>query len=367
MPLRDAYELDLRQRGFHADPAQLAVLERLEALRRDLLATPVSPPLRRVLSACFPRRFPVQPPRGLYIWGGVGRGKSYLMDLFFANLPIAAKQRSHFYRFMHAVHATLRKVGARERPLDAVAGRLARRVRLICFDELFVTDIADAMLLHGLFDGLFRRGVAFVITSNLPPAQLYRDGLQRERFLPAIALLERHLDVLHLDGGADYRLRQLEQAPIYLDAAASDSAARLQQMFAALAGETAAAALPGGMQVEGRRIATRRNGNGIAWFDFAVLCEGPRSASDYVELARLLHTVVVSDVPWFDELHDDAARRFIALVDELYDHDVKLILSAAAAPGALYRGERLRFEFERTASRLIEMQSREYLAREHRP
>ncbi|MEO7773900.1 MAG: cell division protein ZapE [Steroidobacteraceae bacterium] len=360
--MRAAYEADLRQRGFAADPAQLSVLERLEDFQRRLLAAPSPSPLRMALLPYFPVALALQPPRGLYIWGGVGRGKSYLMDLFFANLQLQAKQRSHFHRFMRATHDELRAVGEQARPLEAVAARLAARARVICLDELFITDIADAMLLHGLFDGLFRRGVSFVITSNLPPSQLYRNGLQRERFLPAIALLERHLEVVQLDGGADYRLRQLEQADIYLPTGSDE---RLARMFGALSGEAAAQA--GSLDIEGRQIAARRSANGIAWFDFAALCEGPRSANDYVEIARLLHTVLISDVPVFDELRDDPARRFIALVDELYDHDVKLILSAAAAPTQLYRGERLRFDFQRTESRLIQMQSRAYLAREHRP
>jgi cell division protein ZapE len=343
------------------------VLERLETLRRQLLDNGEPMALRRTLARLFPGTFPLQAPRGVYIWGAVGRGKSCLMDLFFANLPIDSGQRTHFHRFMRDVHTALHSVAGRQRPLESVAARLARRTRVICLDELFVTDIADAMLLHGLFAGLFRRGVCFVITSNLPPAQLYRGGLQRERFLPAIALLEQQLDVVHLDGGADYRLRQLEQAPIYLDAAAPDSLARLEQMFAALSGAAPDSTGSASLQIEGRGIAARRSAHGIAWFDFAALCEGPRSANDYVELARLLHTVIVSDVPVFDELRDDAARRFIALVDELYDRNVKLILAATAPPAGLYRGERLRFEFQRTASRLIEMQSREYLAREHHP
>lgn len=370
-PLLEAYARDLQRRGYQADPAQAAVLGHLQHVRRELLSRPQPSATRLALLRHFPRRFALPATRGLYIWGGVGRGKSYLMDLFFANLPVRHKQRSHFYGFMRAVHAELRRLGNRQRPLERVAARLAGHSRVICFDELFVSDIADAMLLHGLFAGLFRRGVTFVITSNMPPAQLYRGGLQRERFLPAISLLENNLDVVHLEGGADYRLRQLEQAHTYLSSTAPDSEAQLRRMFAALTGAAVGAdradALPAPLQVEGRQIATRGSADEVAWFDFAALCEGPRSPSDYVELARQLHTIMVSDVPVFDESREDAARRFIALVDELYDHDVKLILSAAAPPAELYRGKRLGFEFRRTTSRLIEMQSREYLAREHRP
>ena len=238
------------------------------------------------------------------------------------------------------------------------------RARVLCLDELYVSDIADAMILGALFEELLRQGVTLVFTSNLPPSQLYRDGLQRARFLPAIALLEGALDVLPLDGGIDYRLRQLRQARIYLDSTAADTTARLETLFRQLAGEHGD---PGAeLQVQGRRLRARRRSSDVVWFDFATLCTGARSQVDYIEIARDFHTVFVSDVPRLGEADDNAARRFIALVDEFYDQGVKLVLSAAAEPALLYGGERLRFEFQRTQSRLVEMQSEEYLARAHR-
>jgi cell division protein ZapE len=310
-----------------------------------------------------------KPQRGLYLWGGVGRGKTLLMDLFFATLrrPHAAPaaERSHFHHFMRQVHAELHSMKRRTRPLEVVAERLAKRARIICLDELFVADIADAMILGGLFDGLFRRGVTLVATSNLPPQNLYEDGLQRQRFLPAIDLLNTHMEVLHLDAGVDYRLRQLEQAPTYLDAKLPETPQALRRRFAALAG--GAAAEPATLIIEGRSLHAIGLGPGMVWFEFAELCDGPRSQNDYIELARLYHTIFISNIPEFTWRNENAARRFIALVDEFYDRGVKIVVSAHAQPAELYRGERLELEFQRAASRLVEMQTQHYLAGEHRP
>ncbi len=352
------------------DASQREAAERLDALRAAVLAQPSSA-FRRLRSRLpwLLERSAAAAPRGLYLWGGVGRGKTLLMDLFFSSLQNAAAarraERSHFYHFMRAVHAELGSIKQHTEPLDIVAERLAAQTRLICLDEFFVTDIADAMILSGLFDGLFRRGVTLVTTSNVPPQDLYKDGLQRQRFLPAIDSILEHVDVLHLDGGIDYRLRQLEQAPTYLDSSRPDTPAALRTLFDALAGGIAAG--PSTLCVEGREIRTVDSGSGLAWFEFSELCEGPRSQNDYIELARLYHTLMISNVPVFDPYSENAARRFIMLIDELYDRSVKIVLSAAAPPAALYRGERLRFEFERAASRLIEMQTQDYLAGEHRP
>ncbi|HEY1313981.1 MAG TPA: cell division protein ZapE [Steroidobacteraceae bacterium] len=306
-----------------------------------------------------------RPVRGLYLWGGVGRGKTLLMDWFYDSLQTARRERTHFYRFMRQVHAELRSGSRRERPLDMVAQRLARQMDVICLDEFFVADIADAMLLAGLFDGLFRRGVALVATSNTPLEELYKDGLQRERFLPAIELIRRHVEVVHLDGGIDYRLRQLAQAPTYLDSSCAQTLRQMQQFFAALAGDSALG--PKTLSIEERGIAVLAVGGGMAWFDFAELCAGPRSQNDYIELARLYHTIFISNIPEFTSADDDAARRFIAAIDEFYDRGVKLVVSAAAPPARLYHGERLVPEFERAASRLVEMQTQHYLAGQHRP
>ena len=308
------------------------------------------------------------PQRGLYLWGGVGRGKTMLMDCFYESLPFARCERTHFYRFMRQVHAELRTVIRRTLPLDTVAQHLAQRARVICLDEFFVADIADAMILTGLFEGLFRRGVTLVATSNTPPEDLYKDGLQRERFLPAIGLIHEHMDVVRLDGGADYRLRQLEQAPTYLDSTREETPTQLQRRFAALAGGSATGPSTGPtrLSIEDRDMAAVATGAGMAWFEFRELCEGPRSQNDYIELARLYHTIFISNIPEFTWANENAARRFISAIDEFYDRGVNIVVSAAAAPAALYRGEKLQLEFQRAASRLIEMQTQRYLAGQHR-
>jgi len=299
------------------------------------------------------------------MWGGVGRGKTYLMDTFYGCLPFAEKRRLHFHRFMGEVHRALKAMGEGRDPLPRIAQSWAKDCRVLCFDEFFVSDIADAMILSGLLQALFREGVSLVATSNIPPQELYRDGLQRARFLPAIELLERHTRVLNVDGGTDYRLRFMEQAEIYhhpLDEAADRVLEDDFRHIAPEAGEEGAS-----LTVEGRSIPTRRLADSAVWFEFEALCDGPRSQADYMEIARQFHTVVISNVPVFDRRREDQARRFISLVDEFYDRGVKLVISAEAAPEDLYRGKRLAFEFERTTSRLVEMQSHDYLAAAHRP
>lgn len=361
--LRELYARQIAQRGFQSDPAQLLVVEKLNELRRQLIDTARKrSPTRRLIARLGGRT--ETPPRGLYLWGGVGRGKTWLMDLFFHSLPFAERRRRHFHRFMHDVHAQLRQLDEIESPLEEVAASIAQDARVLCFDELYVKDIADAMILGGLFAALLARGVTLVITSNLPPHDLYKDGLQRQRFLPAIELLKRHTQVLAVDGGVDYRLRQLTQAGTYLRVDAADTATRLETLFHELADGDES---QGPIEIDGRRIPTLRDSDNAVWFDFTAICEGPRSPADYIEIARDYQSVLISNVPLFDEAHDNAARRFISLVDELYDRNVNLIVSAAAPPRELYRGERLRHDFHRTTSRLIEMQSEEYLAREHRP
>jgi len=360
------YEQEIAARHFRRDPLQLAVLARLGELRARLIATAAAraPRHARALLGALLGRSRRPPVRGLYLWGGVGRGKTWLMDLFCESLPIPARRR-HFHRFMHEVHAELARLKRRRAPLELVAAAIAREARVLCFDELYVTDIADAMILGALFEGLLRRGVTLVATSNVPPSELYRSGLQRERFLPAIALLERHLDVVELAGATDYRLRQLTQAGVYLRSALADTTARLEGLFRELGG--AGEQIGGSIQVEGRSIAVIRVAHGVLWCAFRVLCGSARSQDDYIEIAREYQSLILSDVPVFDAQHEDEARRFIALVDELYDRNVNLVVSAAASPDQLYRGASLRAPFARTVSRLTEMQSEEYLAREHRP
>ena len=312
---------------------------------------------------------PAPPPiRGLYLWGGVGRGKTWLMDLFYQSLPFPERRRRHFHRFMHDVHANLRELQQRPEPLEVVASQIAASTRVLCFDELFVSDIADAMILGGLFAALFKRGVTLVATSNVAPTDLYAGGLQRQRFLPTIDLLQEHMDVMHVRGPVDYRLRSLTQAGTYLPAGAADTQARLDALFADLRCDGDTEDDHGSsIMIEDRPIPIVRVSSSVAWFEFMALCSGPRSQEDYIELAREYQSIIMANVPILDSMHEDEARRFVALVDELYDRNVKLIVSAAAAPGELYRGNRLGLVFERTVSRLIEMQSAEYLAREHKP
>ncbi|MBS0579768.1 MAG: AFG1 family ATPase [Proteobacteria bacterium] len=361
--LRRAYERQLRERHLDEDPAQQYVLGRLEDLHARLEAKRASRSLLRHWLNRVRAARAAEPVTGLYLWGEVGRGKTWLMDLFYASLPSGEARRLHFHRFMREVHAQLALLGERESPLEEVAARIAADIQVLCFDELYVADIADAMILGGLFAALFSRGVTLVATSNVRPSELYKDGLQRARFLPAIRLLEENMEVLEVASGTDYRLRQLAQARIYLDSHAPDTAARLEALFAELAGQ--ATQIGGTILVEGRPIQVVRVGNDAAWFDFEALCAGPRSQNDYIEIASEFQSVIVSGVPVLDSLREDPARRFVALVDEFYDRNVKLIVSAAAPPLELYRGARLTQIFERTASRLAEMQSVAYLTREH--
>lgn len=361
--LRHAYRASLERHGYRADHAQLLAVDRLEHLRRGLASAPTGRGLLDRLLG-WGRGDSGGALRGVYLWGGVGRGKTFLMDLFHAGVGVASR-REHYHRFMKDVHARLSTLRHVEDPLARVATAISADARVLCLDELYVSDIADAMILSGLFSALDAEGVVLVFTSNTPPDGLYRDGLQRARFLPAIALVERRCEVVNVDAGADYRLRQLEKAPLYFDSSDGGADAGLRERFAAIAGTQGETG--GALEIEGRSIPVRRQSRDVAWFDFAAICEGPRGTADYVEIARDFHTVFVSGVPVFDAGLENEARRFIALVDEFYDRAVKLVLSAAATPDNLYHGERLRFEFERTRSRLAEMQSHQYLARPHRP
>ena len=358
------YRASLQAHGYQSDPSQEQAVARLEELRQRL--THDAPGRASWWARLTGRRRAEESTdvrRGVYLWGGVGRGKTFLMDLFQAHAGIPVR-RVHFHRFMKEVHARLHELRDMAEPLIEVAAGMRGDARVLCLDELYVSDIADAMILAGLFDAFVQQGVVLVCTSNTPPGGLYRDGLQRARFLPAIALLERHTLVINVDAGVDYRLRQLEKAPLYLDSGGTDSEVRLLERFEAIAGSPGVEG--GALTIEGRPIATRRATADVVWFEFAAICDGPRSQSDYVEIARDFHTVLVSGVPRLDAASDNQTRRFVALVDELYDRNVKLVVSAAAPPGELYRGERLQFEFERTRSRLVEMQSHDYLARPHK-
>jgi cell division protein ZapE len=343
----------LAERGYALDPAQQAAAGRLQRLYEDWrdYKAQRSNAITKLL-----RRPPI--PRGVWLWGGVGRGKSFLMDQFFADVPLIRKTRIHFHEFMRGVHRELDELKGTENPLDAVGWRIAKRFRLICFDEFHVSDIADAMILHRLLVRLFDLGVGFVITSNYPPDGLYPDGLHRDRLLPALDLLNRRLDVLAVDAGVDYRRRAMERIEAYLIPLGAGAEAGLAAAFERIAeAEDDSPAL----MIESRQIRARRRAGGVVWFDFAVLCGGPRSQNDYLEIASQFHTVLLSNVPQMSAGHASEARRFTWLVDVLYDHRVKLIASAAVPPEQLYTAGALANEFQRTASRLIEMQSREYL------
>lgn len=360
-PPSSAYAEGVAAGRWRDDPAQRQVLQQLDRIDRELRRRhpgTVLQRLRRLLRA-------PKPVRGLYLWGGVGRGKTFLIDLLFEQLPIADKRRVHFHRFMTEVHGALRQLKRQPDPLAAVADSQILRQRLLVLDEFFVSDIGDAMILARLFEALFARGLTLVTSSNTAPDQLYRDGLQRVRFLPAIESLKRHCEVVQLISGTDYRLRQLTRGQVYHQPLGEQAEAALETCFARLSADCPAETGP--LEINGRDLASRALAEGIAWFDFDALCEGPRAVADYIELARDFHTVLISGVPAFDGGNDDAARRFVQLVDEFYDRNVNLIVSAADSPERLYRGWRLKLEFERTASRLQEMQSRDYLAQPHRP
>ncbi len=290
------------------------------------------------------------------------------MDLFFGSLSTIPRERQHFYRFMQEIHAQLRieqNISPLINPLDRVAQRMAQRVRVLCLDEFFVADITDAMILANLIEGLFKYGVTLVTTSNLPPEDLYKDGLQRSRFIPTIDLLQNQMEIVHLDGATDYRMRALKIAPTYFDSEAPGATQQMRQRFDLLA--TGSSINTKSLEIAGRTIHVICAAHGIIWLDFSEICEGPRSQIDYIELAHMYHTICLSKVPLFGAHNENAAKRFIMLIDELYDRGVKMLISAAARPGELYHGEKLQFEFQRISSRLIEMQTNQYFSRHHNP
>lgn len=358
------YQEDLKRPDFFHDAAQETAVRHLQRLYDDLVAAHKHKP--GLLGSLFSKKTQ-DPVKGLYFWGGVGRGKTYLVDTFFDALPFKEKTRTHFHRFMKRVHEELRTLKGEKNPLPLVAKRFAAETRVICFDEFFVSDITDAMILAGLLEELFKNGVTLVATSNIVPDGLYKDGLQRARFLPAIALVKLHTEVVNVDSGVDYRLRALEQAELYhwpLDAAAEDS---LNKSFSSLLPEHCQVELDEDLMIENRAIQARKVGDDVAWFEFRELCDGPRSQNDYIELGKIFHAVLISNVEQMGVSKDDMARRFINLVDEFYDRNVKLIISAEVELKDLYTGGRLEFEFQRTLSRLLEMQSHEFLSRPHKP
>jgi len=363
----DLYHRALERRGFQSDSSQLRAVERLQQLYEEWSAYKV----RRSTAI---RRLVVHPPlpRGVYLWGGVGRGKSFLIDSFYLCLPLVRKRRVHFHHFMRDVHRELEELKGREDPLSALAERIARRYRLICFDEMHINDIADAMIVGRLLSRTLDLGVVYCMTSNYHPDQLYKDGLKRENFLPAIGLLKERLDVLHVEGDADYRQKMLEGVKTYHAPLGADTDRALIEAFGRIA-EVEEEFHE--LDVEGRVIPYRHRAGGVVWFDFKVICGWGRSQHDYLDLSKRFHTVIVSGVPRMGLALAEEARRFTLMVDVFYDNRVKLIVSAETSPEKLLNIEedpgdsRLRamvFEFDRTASRLVEMQSREYLAERRR-
>lgn len=354
----DAYKNLLDARGYMADAAQLAAANALQALYTNLLFFKVnrSSTFKRLLS-------PPKPPKGVYFWGGVGRGKSFLMDCFYDSVPYRRKKRLHFHSFMQQIHRDLEKYKGEPDPMLKLAAAIAKEVRLLCFDEFHVSDIADAMILGRLLEGLFSQGVIIVMTSNYPPDRLYPNGLHRESFLPAIALLNKHLDVFEVDAGVDYRLRALEQVEIYHHPSDDAAERKMLDYFRMVAGEEGKEG--GQISVLDRDIATLRRGHGVIWFDFKTLCGGPRSQNDYLEISRSYHTVLLSHIPRMTQHQSSEARRFTWLVDVFYDNKVKLIATADCPADELYVEGTQASEFKRTVSRLTEMNSREYLAQPH--
>jgi cell division protein ZapE len=348
--------------GFSADSAQQHAVELLDDLYLrigQLSQVSVAPWWQKII----PSKKAITTTTGIYFWGGVGRGKTFLMDIFFQSLPDEKKMRTNFHDFMNQTHQALRHKSNLEDPLKVIAQELAERINILCLDEFVIIDIADAMIMAGLLESLFESGVVLVTTSNAQPQALYRDGLQRARFLPAIELLSQHCQVVNLDGGEDYRLQGLQQTDLYtiphspqaeivIERYLKDHVTPIQQC-------------KGSLCINDREIAFHVCAEDTVWFSFSELCTTTRSQNDYLELARLFNTLIVSEIEVMSNKQDDAARRFVLLIDIMYDHRVKLICTAAARPENLYTGKRLSFEFERTSSRLIEMQSQQYLTQAH--
>ncbi|MEO8673685.1 MAG: cell division protein ZapE [Tahibacter sp.] len=343
------------------DPAQQRALASFDRIAAAL------EPVREasLVDRLFARFAAIEAPRGLYLHGGVGRGKTFLMDLFFDHLAIEKKQRVHFHRFMRQIQAELKGLEGHSDPLAAIAQRIAGQARILCLDEFFVSDIGDAMILGGLLRHLFARSVALVTTSNTAPANLYREGLQRERFLPAIALIEQHCEIVELVSDHDWRLRALSQARVFHAPLGGNAERAMTDCFTRISHGVARGERE--ILIHDRPIEVHRLAEDVVWFEFSAICEGPRAVADYIEIGKDFGTVLISGVPQFTPVMEDAARRFIELVDEFYDRRVKLVLSAAVPIIDLYDGDRLRAEFSRTESRLIEMQSEEYLALQHQP
>jgi cell division protein ZapE len=358
MSVKEQYQRELAERGYQSDPAQLRAIEALDRCAREWVGYQEqrSRLLAMLLSA-------PEVPRGVYLYGGVGRGKSFLMDCFYTAVQVERKTRLHFHEFMREVHRELADLQGTVNPLDELGARIAKRHQLICFDEFHVADITDALILHRLLTALFENGVGFVATSNFRPDDLYPDGLHRDRILPAIELLNRKLEVVRVDNGVDYRGRVMQHVRLYHTPLGPQADRAMDETFTQLAEVRDEDPV---LRIESREIRARRKAGGVVWFDFNTLCGGPRSQNDYLEIATQFHTVLLSGVPQMPVRMASEARRFTWLVDVLYDRRVKLIMSAQVPPEALYTEGPLAHEFPRTVSRLYEMQSPEFLARGRR-
>ncbi|HVE11027.1 MAG TPA: cell division protein ZapE [Paraburkholderia sp.] len=353
MNVTEYYENELQTRGYQSDPAQRAAVDRLQRCFEEWTAYKARRPNAFMKLIMHPDL-----PRGVYMWGGVGRGKSFLMDSFYKIVPLTRKTRLHFHEFMREVHRELEELKGQADPLDELARRIAKRYRLICFDEFHVSDIADAMILYRLLDRLFTNGVQFVMTSNYDPDTLYPDGLHRDRMLPAIELIKSKLDVINVDAGIDYRQRTLSQVEVYHTPLGPEANKALRDAYSRLAAVPDESPL---LRIEKRELKALRRADGVVWFDFATLCGGPRSQNDYLELATRFHAVILSDIPQMTPRMQSEARRFTWLIDVFYDHKVKLLMSAAVRAEELYVEGPMANEFTRTVSRIVEMQSQEYL------
>lgn len=361
----EKYQQDLTSSEFHPDAAQENAVKELQRLFDELTHPKRKLTWRVKLAGAFGKGMHKPSIQGLYFWGGVGRGKTYLVDTFYECLPFKRKMRIHFHRFMHRVHQEMKELGGESDPLKIVAAKFAKETKVICFDEFFVSDITDAMILGTLMQELFSRGICLVATSNIVPDDLYKNGLQRARFLPAIELINQNCRIVNVDSGVDYRLRTLEQAEIYHFPLDTDATQNLCRYFKQLAPEIGGCGRD--IEIEGRMIPSLQDADGVVMFEFRALCDGPRSQTDYMEISRCYHTVLLANVEQMGREIDDIARRFIAMVDEFYERNVKLIISSAVSMEALYTQGQLEFEFKRCLSRLSEMQSHEYLAKQHLP
>ncbi|AXU97973.1 cell division protein ZapE [Erwinia persicina] len=366
------YQQALENGEYQADEVQRAAITRLDGIyqvltRNSASAAPAGGGLLNRLNKLLGKsKNDVQTPaQGLYMWGGVGRGKTWLMDMFFRAIPGERKQRLHFHRFMLRVHQELTELQGQSDPLQIVADRFKAETDLLCFDEFFVSDITDAMLLGTLMEALFSRGITLVATSNIPPDDLYRNGLQRARFVPAIEMIKQHCDVMNVDAGIDYRLRTLTSAHLWMTPLGDETTKEMERMFIALAGKPREDHEP--LEINHRQLPTLGMAEGVLAMNFLALCGEGRSQHDYIELSRRFHSVLLYDVPVMIYKTEDQARRFLALVDEFYERHVKLVVSAETSLYEIYQGTRLKFEYQRCVSRLQEMQSEEYLRLPHLP